>query len=104
MHKHAITYFQHMMIEHVPDNTVPVFAWDRRLTAGEIREVLRTGTEAKRRELTAWILREAPFAQVWDFISPRAAYAQLPTLSRRLGRRRGFWQFIFGMWHELGKV
>jgi len=82
----------------------PYFAWDRDVTAGEIRRRLKTGADEDKRSFTAWVLREAAFADVWQFLTPRTVADLLPVISSQLGRRKAFWNYIIRTWHELGKV
>ena len=83
---------------------VPYFCWDRNLTAGQIRSQLRhaTGTEWVR--LASWILREAAVADVWAFLTPREVKDHLDELAPFLHKRREFWQYLIGTWHELGRI
>ena len=89
---------------HYSDNETPTFCWDRRLTAGEIRKQLAEGSQAQRESVMAWILREAATGEVWDFVTPRQVFTSLDRIKSRLGRKAGFWYYLTGKWHELGKV
>ena len=86
------------------DNDIPYFSWDRPLTVREIKERLRSSSGLERARLAGWIMREAAFADVWQFLTPKEACSQLDELEPFLGRRRAFWQYILNAWHELGKV
>lgn len=86
------------------DNEVPYFSWDRPLTVRQIREQLRSSSGLERARLAAWVMREAAFADVWQFLTPKEAWNQLAELEPFLGRRRAFWRYILTTWHELGKV
>lgn len=86
------------------DTAIPYFAWDRKITAGEIRQCLKTGDQAEKLTLIAWLLREAAFADVWQFLTPQTVAEFLPLLNRQLGRKKDFWNYIIGTWHELGKI
>ncbi|MBI4604081.1 MAG: hypothetical protein HY721_19160 [Planctomycetes bacterium] len=86
------------------DDETPYFAWDRPLTVREIKERLRTSSGIERDRLVAWILREAAFRDVWQFLTPREVDVSLVRIERFLGRRRDFWRYIIREWHELGKL
>jgi hypothetical protein len=86
------------------DGDIPYFAWDRRLTASEIRQQLASTGGRERARLAAWIMREARFPDVWHFLSPAEVAANLDAWSPYLGRSRQFWIYIIGLWRELGKV
>ncbi len=86
------------------EDEVPYFCWDRPRTVAQVREALQTARGAERLRLTAWIMREAAFADVWEFLSPHEVWAEFGDLERRLGRRRGFWRYILKTWHELGRI
>lgn len=88
----------------IDDNAVPNFCWDRKLTAGQIREQLRNSTGFEWVRLASWILREAAFADVWSFLSPAEVGDHLAELLPFLGRRRAFWNYLMGAWHELGRI
>jgi len=49
-------------------------------------------------------MREARFADVWEFLSPQTVYKRLPDLKRKLQPAAPFWEYILGTWHELGRV
>lgn len=88
----------------IDPETVPYFSWDRHLTAGEIRRQLRELDGAGWVRLAAWVMREAAFPDVWQFLTPREVDQNLHRLEPFLGRRRDFWKYIIGQWHELGKL
>ncbi|MFA7173960.1 MAG: hypothetical protein WC340_11205 [Kiritimatiellia bacterium] len=85
------------------DTAIPYFAWDRNLTVGAIKAVLKSDNGYERNRTTAWIMREAAFADVWQFLDPRKVRDNFSELEPLLGRRKAFWQYIIGKWHELGK-
>ena len=93
-----------MRVTRCDDETEPSFCWDRPWTAGTIREKLRTTEGFQRDQLVAWIMREATFDEVWSFLTPREVDECLPRIERFLGRRKGYWPYIIGAWHELGKL
>lgn len=86
-----------------PD-AIPYFSWDRRLTVRQITDLLRTKSGVEQYRLAAWIMREAVFDDVWKFLQPRWVRDHFDELAPLLGRKREFWKYILGMWHELGKL
>ena len=82
---------------------VPYFNWDTPVTNAELREVLRTGSEAERLPWIARIMREAKYEDVWRYVSlPRDILPAWDRLARMLGRRRSFWQFLIDEWNRAG--
>lgn len=86
------------------DDTIPNFCWDRRWTVRDIRDRLRAATGDEWVRLASWILREAATDDVWAFLKPEDVRDHLIELTPFLGRRKEFWQFIIGTWHEMGKL
>jgi hypothetical protein len=86
------------------ENESPYFCWDRNLTAGQIRSQLRTTTGPEWIRLASWIMREAAVADVWEFLSPRDVKEHLDELTPFLYKRKDFWHYLIGAWHELGRV
>lgn len=86
------------------DNVVPYFAWDRNWTVGQIKQRLRVSGEYERSACISWILREAAFEDVWQFLTPQLVHESLPRISNNLGRKKAFWTYIIRTWRELGKL
>ena len=82
----------------------PYFLWDEDVSIDELRAVLSGGDEHERERLLGKMLREARDIDVWTFVTPDRVAHELPTLGRRLGRRRAFWQFLIDGWREDGIV
>lgn len=80
----------------------PYFLWDEDLTTGELKERLKGPDEAERLRLLAKLLREARDTDVWKFVSPEEVAEALPRISRLLGRRRDFWNFLIEGWRQDG--
>jgi hypothetical protein len=80
----------------------PYFLWDEDVSVAELRARLAGPDEDERSRLLAKLLREARDTDVWQFVSPEEVAAALPRLGRRLGRRRGFWEFLIAGWRKLG--
>ena len=93
-----------MKVREFKGREVPYFCWDRQLTAGQIRDQLQNARGAEWLRLASWILREAAVADVWQFLTPQEVNAHLDELEPFLHRRREFWRYLIGTWHELGRV
>ena len=86
------------------DSSVPYFAWDRNLSVGAIKDLIGAGSGFEWNRTASWIMREAAFADVWQFLRPDQVRESFSDLEPMLGRRKEFWQYIIGKWHELGKL
>ena len=93
-----------MKIRRLSDSEKPSFCWDRDWTVGEIKHRIHAASEPQRLRLYAWILREATFAEVWNFFSPAEIYPVLEELVPWLGKKRDYWRYTFDVWHRLGKI
>lgn len=82
----------------------PYFLWDEDVSVAELRELLALETEPRRARMLAKMLREARDTDVWLFVTPQQVAEALPSLGRRLGRRRAFWEFLIGRWRAEGLV
>ena len=84
--------------------SIPYFLWDEPMTVEEFRHRLRTGSQSEQDRLLAKLMREARDTDVWLFISPAEVWRRWPDLEPRLGRRRGFWEFLLGAWRKKGLI
>jgi hypothetical protein len=82
----------------------PYFLWDEDVTVGELRRVLREGSEHERVRLAGKMLREARDIDVWEFMTPAEVAELLPKVGRRLGRRAAFWHFLISGWRADGLI
>lgn len=80
----------------------PYFLWDENLSIEELQRRLRGPDERERLRLLTKLLREARDIDVWRFVTPAEVAAALPRVSRWLGRRRGFWEFLIQGWRDDG--
>jgi hypothetical protein len=80
----------------------PYFLWDEDLSIRELKDRLRGPNPVERARLLAKLLREARDVDVWAFVSPEEVASELPAIRHRLGRRRGFWEFLIRGWREDG--
>jgi hypothetical protein len=84
-------------------NGRPYFFWDEDVSVAELHTALEPGgDEYARLRLLGKLLREARDVDVWHFVTPSEVAAALPALSRRLGRRRRFWEFLIEGWRDDG--
>lgn len=86
------------------EDEIPYFSWDRRWTVAEIRRRLALEGDSGWVRTAAWILREAAFVDVWQFLQPQQVRDHLQDLAPLLGRKREFWEYIIEAWRELGRV
>ena len=80
------------------DTAVPYFLWDEPMTVAALRQRLADASHPERCRLLGKILREARDTDVWRFTDLREVQALWPDISRHLGRRRPFWEFLFAAW------
>ena len=85
------------------DTAIPYFAWDRHLTVGAIKAIIKFDNGYEWNRTVSWIMREAAFADVWQFLDPCKVRDNFAELEPLLGRKKVFWQYIMGKWNELGK-
>ncbi|HLG12992.1 MAG TPA: hypothetical protein VJH03_00490 [Blastocatellia bacterium] len=83
---------------------IPYFLWDEPMTVLELRRRLETASPEEQARLLGKVLREARDTDVWRFTSPEEVWRRWPDLSRHLGRRRAFWEFLLDRWHKEGLV
>ncbi len=63
------------------DNTIPYFAWDRKKTVKDIKTLLKQD-DKNRTKTIAWIMREAAFDDVWEFITPKQVWSHFDKIKR----------------------
>ena len=84
--------------------SIPYFLWDEPMTVAEFRERLQNASMSEQTRLLAKLLREARDTDVWLFISPVEVWQRWPAVAPKLGRRRGFWEFLFSQWQKEGLI
>jgi len=94
----------HPLLDILNDEKIPYFMWDYRYTVGQIKKILAEGSESQRIWLMAKIMRDARYCDVWKFISLRDFLRYREQIMPRLGRLRGFWQFLYSRWIKYGIV
>jgi hypothetical protein len=72
------------------------------MTVAHLRERLASASLPERRRLLGKILREARDTDVWRFTTPREVLDDWAGILPHLGRRRGFWVFLFERWRAQG--
>jgi hypothetical protein len=96
---------EHDLLDVSRDDIVPYFMWDYRYTVGEIKKMLAENDEDQRIWLMAKIMRDARYSDVWKFISLQDFLKYRERLmDGRLGREKGFWQFMYSQWLKHGIV
>lgn len=80
----------------------PYFLWDEDVSIDELRQRLHGEDRYERHRLLGKMLREARDIDVWKFVTPQEVAQALPEVAHRLGRRRGFWEFLIEGWREDG--
>jgi hypothetical protein len=75
-------------------SAVPYLLRDEPMTVAELQERLRTASVPERHRLLARILPEARSSEVWRFTTSQEVAGTCRSLSPRLGRRKGFWEYI----------
>ena len=83
---------------------VPYFLWDEPMTVAELKRRLETASAPEQTRLLAKLLREARDTDVWKFTSPDEIWREWSRVSRHLGRRKSFWEFLLGRWHREGLI
>ncbi|PYQ48129.1 MAG: hypothetical protein DMF78_21980 [Acidobacteria bacterium] len=81
---------------------VPYFLWDQTITVAELRDRLASPDPDVKAYWMGKLLREARDVDVWRFTSPQEVAHWWPRIVGHLGRRRPFWEFLFGLWRDLG--
>jgi hypothetical protein len=83
---------------------VPYFLWDEPMTVAELKDRLANGSEPERIRLLAKVLREGRDFEVWRFATPESVARDWRVISRQVGRRRAFWEFLLTAWADQGRL
>ncbi len=83
---------------------IPYFLWDEPMTVTEFRRRLTAASPAEQNRLLAKLLREARDTDVWKFTTPTEVWQRWPLVAAQTGRRRAFWEFLFGHWQREGLI
>jgi hypothetical protein len=86
------------------DETIPYICWDRDWSVAEIRSRLLSSEGVEKHRLMAWLMRELKTPEVWFFLKPTDIGEEFVGISRWLGPARPLWEYLLGIWHELGKL
>ena len=81
---------------------VPYFLWDEPMSVADFRGRLVAASLPERIRLLGKMLREARDTEVWKFTTPEEVRRRWPEVSRHLGRRRAFWEFLLKSWEKEG--
>ena len=82
----------------------PYFLWDEELTLGEFRESLKQASPEEWARLVGKLMREARDTDVWEFVSVQDVWERWPKIKPYLGRRAGFWNYLFTHWRDDGYI
>ncbi len=83
-------------------DAIPYFLWDDPMTVRDVHALLATASPSERDRLLGKILREAKDTDVWLFTTPAEVAKRISSLSRHLGRRKRFWEFLLDSWQKEG--
>lgn len=83
---------------------IPYFMWDEPITVSDLQARLSTASDTEKTRLLGKILREARDTDVWRFTTPDEVLSIWPDISKHLGRRRPFWEFMFDFWKKEGLI
>jgi hypothetical protein len=86
------------------DANRPYFLWDCDLTLTEFQRGLEDPDPEVRAYLIGKLMRQAKPDDVFLFVKQREIRALWPSLTRYLGRTRGFWSWLFETWEGQGRV
>ena len=69
----------------------PWFLWDVSATDADLRARLRAEDPDARAQWQAWVMAEARFNEVWEYLSLEEILRNWPHIQRHLGRSQPFW-------------
>lgn len=70
----------------------------------QLRAYLSSQEPQVRADWQAFILREAPYAEVWRYLKIDDIVANWPRLEHRLGARREPWRLLLQGWRKDGRI
>ena len=82
--------------------SIPYFLWDDPMTVAQLRDRLSSASRPERIRLIGRILRQARDTDVWSFIDLVDLLDNWSDISRHLGRRRAFWEYLISGWRKDG--
>jgi hypothetical protein len=82
----------------------PWFLWDVQISDAEFRQRLRHPDPLIRAQWQGALLREARFAEVWDYVTLEEILRDWPYIHRHLGRMRPFWDWLLDGWRRDGLI
>ena len=77
---------------------LPYF-WDYKLTKNDLKSMLASGNEIKKRWAIARLVESAPFDEVWDYINLQELQETFPHLKLKEPVRR-VWQKALKVWNQ----
>lgn len=82
--------------------TRPYFLWDVDVDEEELRRKLASPDPDARAQWQGWIMAEARFDDVWQYLSLAVIVRDWEHIRRHLGRKRAFWEFLLNRWRARG--
>lgn len=82
----------------------PEFLWDVPVTEAEFRSRLADPDPDIRAQWEGRLLREAPYRTVWQYVTLAQVLSDWERVSRHLGRRRAFWEYLLEGWRRDGLI
>lgn len=82
----------------------PWFLWDMEIDEDAFRSRLQDPDPDVRAQWQGRLLREANFTEVWTYLTLTEVLANWDRISRHLGRRRDFWQWLLDGWKRDGLI
>jgi hypothetical protein len=83
---------------------IPYFLWDHPMSLAVFRQQLKEASTPERLRLLGLLLREAKDTDIWLFTTPQQVWDSWALLSRFMGRRKAFWEFLFSQWRSMGLI
>lgn len=91
-----------MLASQAVDASRPWFLWDVDVTEDEFKARLQHEDPGIRAQWQGALLREAPYREVWRYVSLREVLANWALIQRHLGRKRAMWEWLIDGWRRDG--
>ncbi len=82
--------------------SIPYFLWDDPMTVAQLRHRLSSASRTERVRLIGKILRQARDTDVWSFVDLADLLDDWSDISRHLGQRLTFWEYLISGWRKDG--
>jgi hypothetical protein len=84
------------------DAAKPYFLWDVDIDDAELRRRLHADDPDVRAQWQGWVMAEARWSDVWQYLTVGEIVANWEHIRRHLGRSRQFWEHLLDGWRKLG--